>query len=79
MAIACLVLGLFGGSLLFFIGSILAVVFGHIALNQIKQSDGELGGRGLAIAGLILGYLVIVSSVMVGIAVVSMIALRGTL
>lgn len=40
--------------LAFFI-SLGAVICGHIALNQIKQT-GE-GGRGLAIAGLVLGYL----------------------
>ena len=32
------------------------VILGHIALNQIKNSNGQLGGRGLAIAGLIVGY-----------------------
>ena len=35
-------------------GSILAVIFGHIALSQIRHS--RQGGRGLAIAGLVLGY-----------------------
>jgi hypothetical protein len=38
-------------------GSLLAIVFGHIALEQIKDSDGQQGGRGIAIAGLALGYL----------------------
>jgi peptidyl-prolyl cis-trans isomerase B (cyclophilin B) len=47
MAIISLVLA-------FFI-SLGAVITGHIALGQIKRT-GE-GGRGLAIAGLILGYL----------------------
>jgi hypothetical protein len=37
----------------FFI-SLLGVILGHIALNQIKTT-GE-GGRGLAIAALIIGY-----------------------
>lgn len=32
----------------------LGIVFGHIALSQIKQTG--QGGRGLAIAGLVLGY-----------------------
>ncbi len=35
----------------------LAIVFGHIALVEIKKSNGKLQGEGLAIAGLILGYL----------------------
>jgi hypothetical protein len=37
------------------IGSILAVIFGVIAQNQIKASGGRDGGAGLAKAGLILG------------------------
>jgi hypothetical protein len=40
----------------FWLGSILAVIFGHIALSQIKRSMGALTGRGMAIAGLVLGY-----------------------
>jgi hypothetical protein len=36
------------------VGSILAVIFGHIALSQIRHTG--QGGRGLAIAGLVLGY-----------------------
>ncbi len=34
-----------------------AIIMGHIALSRIKSSDGRLGGRGMAIAGLVLGYL----------------------
>lgn len=46
-------------SLIFaFLISILAVIFGHIALSQIKRS-GE-AGRGMAIAGLVLGYVSLV-------------------
>jgi len=33
-----------------------AIVCGHIALSKIKASAGSLSGRGLAIAGTILGY-----------------------
>lgn len=47
------VLAIFSLISAFFI-SILAVVLGHVALSQIKRT-GE-GGRGLAIAGLIIGY-----------------------
>jgi hypothetical protein len=39
---------------LWFVGSLTAIITGHIALSQIKKS-GE-GGRGLALAGLIIGY-----------------------
>jgi type IV pilus assembly protein PilA len=54
MAIASLIFGIL---FLFFPLSLLAVVFGHVSLSQIKKSAGRLGGRGLAITGLVLGYL----------------------
>ena len=38
------------------LGSIAAVIFGHIALRQIARSRGTESGSGLAIAGLALGY-----------------------
>lgn len=37
-------------------GFLVAIICGHIALSKIKHSNGTLGGRGQAIAGLILGY-----------------------
>lgn len=51
-AIAALVLGIIW---VFWIGSALAVIFGHIALGQIKRTG--QGGHGIALAGLILGYI----------------------
>jgi type IV pilus assembly protein PilA len=54
MAIASLIFGIL---FLFFPLSILAVIFGHVSLSQIKKSAGRLGGRGMAITGLVLGYL----------------------
>lgn len=56
MSIASLVLGLVGIPLCFvFIPSVLAVVFGFVGLSQIKQ-DPSQRGRGMAIAGLVLGF-----------------------
>jgi hypothetical protein len=54
LAVASLVLGIVW---VFWVGSVLAIVFGHVALSQIKRSYGALSGRGMAIAGLVLGYL----------------------
>lgn len=53
LAIASLVLSLLW---LYGVGALLAVIFGHVALGQIKR-DPSQGGKGMAIAGLILGYL----------------------
>ena len=41
------------------LGSVLGVVFGHVALRQIKRDGGRQGGKGLAIAGLVVGYLAV--------------------
>ncbi len=52
-AVASLVLGIVW---VFWIGSFLAVIFGHTARAQIRRS-GIPRGEGMALAGLILGYL----------------------
>jgi type IV pilus assembly protein PilA len=36
--------------------AIVAVIFGHLALSEIRKSAGHLTGRGLAVAGLVMGY-----------------------
>jgi len=35
---------------------VVAIILGHLSLSEIKNSAGRLGGQGLAIAGLVLGY-----------------------
>lgn len=54
LAMASLILGLLW---LCGIGSILATIFGAVALNQISKSHGTITGKGMAIAGLVLGIL----------------------
>ena len=39
------------------VGSVAAVVMGHVALRQIAQSNGTQTGRPVALAGLALGYM----------------------
>ena len=53
MAVASLVLGILW---LYWLGSILALVFGYVARSQITSSGGAQGGGGLAIAGIVLGW-----------------------
>lgn len=36
---------------------IVAIIFGHLALSEIRKSAGRLTGEGMATAGLILGYI----------------------
>ena len=59
LAIASLVLGILGVIGIGPLGAIPAVICGHIAKGKIKRSMGDIQGDGLALAGLILGYLVI--------------------
>lgn len=54
LAVASLILSIIW---IYWIGSILAVIFGHIARSQIKKSNGAISGGGLAMAGLIIGYI----------------------
>ncbi len=57
LAIASMVLGIAGLVMIFIIGPILALVFGYIARGQIDQSEGRQGGRGFAIAGIVMGWI----------------------
>ena len=44
------------------VGSLLAVIFGFIARSQIKRADAQQQGTGLALAGIILGFLGLVTT-----------------
>lgn len=66
MAIASLVCSLVGWVCA--IGPVLGIIFGFIGLNQIKKSG--QGGRGLALAGIIVGIVAIVLGILWAIFVV---------
>lgn len=65
MAIASLILGILGWTILPGLASIAAIITGHMAKNEIKSSLGQLGGDGMATAGLVLGY----ASIAIGICI----------
>lgn len=56
-AITSLVLGICGWVLpvVGVVCSILAIIFGILARNEIRSSEGKLSGEGMALAGFILG------------------------
>ena len=54
LAIASLVTGLFFWCML--VPGIVAIVLGYLALEQIDRSGGTTTGRGMAVAGIILGW-----------------------
>ena len=45
--------------------SILAIIFGALALKAIKEKPEELKGKGLAIAGLVLGIVGLIPTILV--------------
>lgn len=66
LAVASLVLSILGFILVLpFVGSLAGAIMGHVSLNQIKVSGA--GGRGLALAGIIVGW--------AGVAIAAVIAL----
>lgn len=54
LAIISLIAGILG---LIFFGSLIAVICGHLARAEIRRKAGQLDGDGLAVAGLVLGYI----------------------
>jgi hypothetical protein len=58
LAVSSLVLGLLGVCCPVFAASLAAVICGHLAFGKIKK-DSSLTGGGLAVAGLVLGYLML--------------------
>ncbi|MCL7454607.1 MAG: DUF4190 domain-containing protein [Anaerolineae bacterium] len=71
LAIASLLLGIGGLTILPFFGSLLALLFGYMARADIRRRRGEVTGEGLALGGIVLGW------VSVGIAVLGILAVGG--
>lgn len=57
LAIVSLVAGILSWIMLPVVGAIAAVICGHMARRDIRDSRGSLGGDGLAVGGLLLGYI----------------------
>jgi hypothetical protein len=55
LAIVSLIASIAGIVIAWGIGSIVGIICGHISLSQIKKTGEE--GRGMAVAGLIVGYI----------------------
>lgn len=56
-AIISVISGVLGWLGVFGLGGLAAVICGHVAKNQIRDSAGRQGGDSLATIGLVLGYL----------------------
>ena len=74
LAIASLVAGLIGWTFAPIVGALVAVVTGHMARAEIRSRRGEVSGDGLALTGLILGY---VQLVLAALALLVIVAIFG--
>ena len=76
-AITSLILGILGLVFCPLLASIAALIVGYQARTEIDQSQGYQGGRGLAVAGIVLGW-VGVGLVVLGIVLLLALAAAGT-
>jgi len=67
LAIVSMVFGILGWCILPFVGALIAVICGHLARSEIRRApmDARMEGDGMAIAGLVLGYVQLALSVLV--------------
>jgi hypothetical protein len=82
-AVWSLVMGILGLMCLGPLGGIPAIVCGHVARGKIAKSGGALQGEGLALAGLIMGYVatamaIVIVPMMAAIAIPSFVKARDT-
>ena len=68
LAVVSLICGILGWTMVPFLGSIAAIITGHIARSQIARARDYQEGDGLALSGLIMGWLAVAVWI-VGIAV----------
>jgi Domain of unknown function (DUF4190) len=62
-AIVSAIAGVLGWSLLPFLGSVTAIVAGHMARAEIRRNPDTITGDGWALAGLVLGWLSVIVTV----------------
>jgi hypothetical protein len=83
LAIWSLVLGILSLTCFWLLTAIPAVICGHVAYSRIRRSAGALTGQGLALGGLITGYIAIALSIfliplMAAIAIPNFVKARST-
>ncbi|TAL84346.1 MAG: DUF4190 domain-containing protein [Rhodanobacter sp.] len=66
LAVVSLVFGILAWCVLPIVGAIVAIVCGHLARGEIRRAppDAPLEGSGMALAGLVLGYVQLVFGVL---------------
>ncbi|MFN2300038.1 MAG: DUF4190 domain-containing protein [Anaerolineales bacterium] len=79
LAVTSLILGVLSWIGMPLLGGIAAVIAGHVARNDIRKAAGRVGGDGMALAGIVLGYANIALGVLIflciaGIVVISLLS-----
>ncbi len=64
LAVVSLVMGICSWTILPILGSLVAIITGHMARTEIRRRPLELEGDGLAVAGLILGWTNVVVAIL---------------
>jgi hypothetical protein len=70
LAVVSLAAGIVSWVLMPFIAGLVAIVCGHMARGEIRRGNGALEGDGLAVAGLVLGWINVVLCVLTVAAIV---------
>jgi hypothetical protein len=69
LAVISLVSGLLGWTLVPWLGSIAAIITGHMARAEIRRDPETMEGDGMAVAGLVLGYSMVALSILAIVAI----------
>lgn len=69
-ATASMIFGILGLTCFWGVAGLPAVILGHISKSNIRKSMGQLGGDGMATAGLIMGYISIALGLLIAVAVI---------
>lgn len=64
LATISMITGILGWTIAPLLGSLAAIITGHMAKREIRESMGRLAGDGMATAGLVMGYLQLIPSVL---------------
>ena len=64
LAVISLVSGILGWTFVPWLGSLVAIITGHMARGEIRRSAATMEGDGMAIAGLVMGYAMLALSLL---------------
>ena len=74
MAVISMIAGILGLTVVPVLGSIVALVVGYMARKEIRESNGGQGGDGIAVAGIVMGWISVGLAVCACVAFIAFIA-----